>query len=202
MSYIELVRDVFHDKTICPSLEESIFIKELPKVLNEMQKTKHCKADILFRRYGLHNYEKQTLNQISEAYGISREGIRQLEQKALRILKYPLRKFCFITGTPMLLNINMRTEIKELNVKIIQLTERREHLIKVLKNPIENSIETLELSVTASSPLKRANITKINNLIKLTEVDLLRLPGLGRKSLNDIKERLLTFGLFLNKRRN
>ena len=42
---------------------------------------------IVCRRYGLFGLEKETLQSIGERFGISRERIRQLEQKAIRRMK-------------------------------------------------------------------------------------------------------------------
>lgn len=43
--------------------------------------------NIIYQRYGLFGCEKQTLQAIGEEMGISRERVRQLEEKALRRLK-------------------------------------------------------------------------------------------------------------------
>lgn len=46
--------------------------------------SKNC--DILYQRYGLFGYKKQTLEHIGEQYGVSRERIRQLQAKTLKLL--------------------------------------------------------------------------------------------------------------------
>ena len=48
-------------------------------------------ADIVRRRFGLDG-EVETLEQIGQDYGVTRERIRQLEVKALKQLKLPARK--------------------------------------------------------------------------------------------------------------
>lgn len=46
--------------------------------------------DILYRFWGL-NQEAETLDSIGQSYGISRERVRQIKEKATRILKHPSR---------------------------------------------------------------------------------------------------------------
>jgi DNA-directed RNA polymerase subunit alpha len=57
------------------------------------------------------------------------------------------------------------------------------------------NVDELELSVRAHNCLKNANITTISDLVQRTEYDMLRTKNFGRKSLNEIKEILLSMGL-------
>ena len=45
-----------------------------------------------YRPYGLYDGNPKTLQEIGEAFGCSREWIRQQEEKAMRKLRSPLRK--------------------------------------------------------------------------------------------------------------
>jgi len=58
-------------------------------------------------------------------------------------------------------------------------------------------IEELELSVRSFNCLKRANINTVENLINKTEDDMMNVRNLGRKSLEEIKQKLeeLSLGL-------
>ena len=56
-------------------------------------------------------------------------------------------------------------------------------------------VEDLELSVRSSNCLKNENILYIGDLVKKTEAEMLRTPNFGRKSLNEIKEVLVSMGL-------
>lgn len=58
-------------------------------------------------------------------------------------------------------------------------------------------VDELELSVRSANCLKNANIGYIGELVKMTEMNLLRTPNFGRKSLNEIKEVLSTMELSL-----
>ena len=55
----------------------------------------------------------------------------------------------------------------------------------------------LELSVRAATCLSNYNIIYIGDLIQMTEAEMLRIPNMGRKSLNEIKEVLAQMGLLL-----
>lgn len=59
------------------------------------------------------------------------------------------------------------------------------------------TIEELELSVRAYNCLKRANIHSLEDLLKKSEHDLLNIKNFGKKSSDEVIERLRAFGLDL-----
>ena len=61
-------------------------------------------------------------------------------------------------------------------------------------------VDDLELTVRSANCLKAENIYYIGDLIQRTEVELLKTPNLGRKSLTEIKEVLASRGLALGMR--
>ncbi|MGB5454864.1 MAG: DNA-directed RNA polymerase subunit alpha, partial [Gammaproteobacteria bacterium] len=58
-------------------------------------------------------------------------------------------------------------------------------------------VDELELTVRSANCLKAENIYYIGDLIQRTEVELLRTPNLGKKSLTEIKDVLASHGLSL-----
>ncbi|MCU7881845.1 MAG: DNA-directed RNA polymerase subunit alpha [Candidatus Thiodiazotropha sp. (ex Lucinoma aequizonata)] len=58
-------------------------------------------------------------------------------------------------------------------------------------------VDDLELTVRSANCLKAENIFLIGNLIQRTEVELLKTPNLGKKSLTEIKDVLARRGLSL-----
>ena len=70
----------------------------------------------------------------------------------------------------------------------------------VANEHLDKSVEDLELSVRSYNCLKNANIRTIRELVQKTEPEMLRTKNFGRKSLNEIKEILLTMGLSLGMR--
>ena len=67
------------------------------------------------------------------------------------------------------------------------------HVDPVLLRPVDD----LELTVRSANCLKAENINNIGDLVRRTEVELLKTPNLGKKSLNEIKEVLAAHGLEL-----
>jgi DNA-directed RNA polymerase subunit alpha len=61
-------------------------------------------------------------------------------------------------------------------------------------------VDELELTVRSANCLKAENIHYIGDLVQRTEVELLRTPNLGKKSLTEIKEVLQSHGLMLGMR--
>jgi len=61
-------------------------------------------------------------------------------------------------------------------------------------------VDDLELTVRAANCLKAENIYFIGDLIQRTEVELLKTPNLGKKSLTEIKDVLASHGLSLGMR--
>jgi DNA-directed RNA polymerase subunit alpha len=61
-------------------------------------------------------------------------------------------------------------------------------------------VDELELTVRSANCLKAENINYIGDLVQKTEVELLRTPNLGKKSLTEIKQVLDNHGLQLGMR--
>ena len=74
--------------------------------------------------------------------------------------------------------------------------EKRDEVDPVLLRPVDD----LELTVRSANCLKAENIYYIGDLIQRSEVELLKTPNLGKKSLTEIKEVLADRGLGLGMR--
>jgi DNA-directed RNA polymerase subunit alpha len=59
------------------------------------------------------------------------------------------------------------------------------------------SVNEIELSVRAANCLNNANITTVGQLAMKTEAEMLKYRNFGKKSLNEIKEKLTSLGLGL-----
>ena len=62
---------------------------------------------------------------------------------------------------------------------------------------LELTIEELDLSVRSFNCLKRANITTVEDLISKTEDEMMKVRNLGRKSLEEVINKLAMMGLSL-----
>ena len=67
---------------------------------------------------------------------------------------------------------------------------------------LEMTIEELDLSVRSFNCLKRANINTVEDLISKTEDDMMKVRNLGRKSLEEVMNKLNIMGLSLAKEEN
>jgi DNA-directed RNA polymerase subunit alpha len=74
--------------------------------------------------------------------------------------------------------------------------EHEEQIDPILLRPVDD----LELTVRSANCLKAENIYYIGDLIQRTEVELLKTPNLGKKSLTEIKDVLASRGLSLGMR--
>ena len=61
------------------------------------------------------------------------------------------------------------------------------------------TIEELDLSVRSFNCLKRAGIDTVEDLINRTEEDMIKVRNLGRKSLEEVIQKLASLGLALKK---
>src|SRR6516162_8896340 len=83
-----------------------------------------------------------------------------------------------------------QTEFDETPEKLNQENTR-------LKKLLNMSVNEIELSVRAANCLHSANITTVGQLALKTEAEMLRHRNFGKKSLNEIKDKLLQLGLSL-----
>ncbi len=74
--------------------------------------------------------------------------------------------------------------------------EKRPKFDPILLRPVDD----LELTVRSANCLKAENIFYIGDLVQRTEVELLKTPNLGKKSLTEIKDVLASKGLSLGMR--
>ncbi len=71
--------------------------------------------------------------------------------------------------------------------------DERERLRKLLNM----SVNEIELSVRAANCLNNANISTVGELVQKTEADMLKYRNFGKKSLNEIKDKMKDLGLCL-----
>lgn len=103
------------------------------------------------------------------------EAIRQ----AATILQYQLSVF---------------VDLKNSSIK--EQPKHEDKIDPILLRPVDD----LELTVRSANCLKAENIYYIGDLIQRTEVELLKTPNLGKKSLTEIKDVLASKGLSLGLR--
>ncbi len=93
-------------------------------------------------------------------------------------------------------HIKLFTDLTEGVGSVEIMVEKEEESIDRL---MEMTVEELDLSVRSYNCLKRAGINTVDELIRKTEEDMMKVRNLGKKSLAEIKEKLGELGLALRK---
>lgn len=91
-------------------------------------------------------------------------------------------------------HVNLFVELVESMASTSLLVSREEDKVHKL---MVMSIEDMDLSVRSYNCLKRAGINTVEDLIKKTEDDMLKVKNLGRKSLDEVIHKLESLGLGL-----
>ncbi len=94
----------------------------------------------------------------------------------------------------MIEHLKLYTDLTESTDDVEIMVEREEEDINKL---LEMVIEELDLSVRSYNCLKRAGINTVDDLIRRTEEDMMKVRNLGKKSLQEVKEKLAALGLSL-----
>ena len=93
-------------------------------------------------------------------------------------------------------HINLFVNLSETirNIDVLKATEddKQQQILRMV-------IEDMDLSVRSYNCLKRANIHTVEDLTKKTEDDMLKVRNLGRKSLEEVIQKLDSYGLALSK---
>ena len=85
------IGDLIEDQS-APRADEYTAQKDLVEHLEEaLKKLTPREEKVLRLRYGLGGEEVKTLEEIGNMFGVSRERVRQIEQKGLRKLRHPSR---------------------------------------------------------------------------------------------------------------
>ena len=79
----------------------------------------------------------------------------------------------------------------------VSFNNRAEPLPEAPPNEWDIPVETLNLSVRSFNCLKRAGISKVSELLDLTEDEIMKMRNFGKKSLDEIKQVLAERGLSL-----
>jgi len=79
----------------------------------------------------------------------------------------------------------------------VSFTNRTEPLPEAPPNEWDIPVESLNLSVRSFNCLKRAGISKVSELLDLTEDEIMKMRNFGKKSLDEIKQVLAERGLAL-----
>jgi DNA-directed RNA polymerase subunit alpha len=82
-------------------------------------------------------------------------------------------------------------------VEFEEVVDKQDEEKTKLKKLLNMSVNEIELSVRAANCLNNANITTVGQLAMKSEQEMLKYRNFGKKSLNEIKEKLSALGLTL-----
>ncbi len=183
-----LALDIF-----CGDEEEALKIY-VPNMLGVVSTLSMREEEIILLRYA----ENMTLQAIGEIYGLTRERIRQIEAKAMRKLRHPLRAK-IIKGGPKADENEVERQIakyEELYRKYEVLSQElvaclvkyaapsSDYLIPL---PIDTPIENLKISIRAQNGLKRAGKKTFGEVLATPEEELFKIRNLGASAIEEIK---------------
>ena len=93
-------------------------------------------------------------------------------------------------------HLNLFVELSD-EAKNAPVMVDREETIK--EKVLEMTIEELDMSVRSFNCLKRAGIDTVEDLTNKTEEDMIKVRNLGKKSLEEVIQKLQSLGLTLKK---
>lgn len=174
IGYIKLLKDIFTSisgKAI--TWEEGI--KKSIDTLSSKEK------EVINKRYGLKGKE-YTLKEIGKDLGVGGERIRQIEARALRKLKHPIRK-------RVLLGMSWQMSVQEAKQEGIKLIIEHERKNKVIDNIL---IDEGNLSGRTINALLRENIETIGELKKRYK-EAINFKGIGVVGRLEINKLIQTY---------
>ncbi len=143
----------------------------------------------------------ETLNRLNHA---KIKKVRDLVANSEKSLKQILSIGDSIVDTAIwneienaLRNLQLSLEPEESEERINESPEPSVEVSK-LKNPLEITIEELDLSVRSYNCLTRAGLRTVADVIGKREDELMKIRNLGRKSLEEVMEKLEEFGFSLS----
>ena len=150
-----------------------------------------------------------TYEEVGKLYNVTRERIRQVEAKALRKLRHPNRSKYLkygVSGIIENIRTGYRNRFADLESKLIELCKLNEQKankviddVRLRQKYDSTKIEDMDLSVRSYHCLKRAGICNLQQLAKLSYEDLTHVRNLGRKSTEEIIEKLKEYGYEIQK---
>lgn len=126
------------------------------------------------------DYDKLTLEVWTDGSLRPEEAV----SKAAGIMVAHLKLFQNIAGTPVdeeSVDETFTEQVEDESSKILDMT-----------------IEDLDLSVRSYNCLKRAGINSVADLVQKSEEDMMKVRNLGRKSLEEVKKKIIELGLNLS----
>ena len=139
----------------------------------------------------------KTYQAIGDAFNLSRNRPRQIIANALRKLRHPMRARCMLGVRKIEFN-----KLEGINNDLIKENDNLKAIIhnNSLYEKVKSIIiEELNLSTRSYNCLVRKDIKTVSDIIDIYPEGLMKIRNLGKKSFNEITEKLKNFGIDLDK---
>lgn len=184
------------------------------KMLENANTITDLNGSVEYALYTLFDRERQILKyrfahlmtheEIGKLYSITRERIRQIEQRALRKLRHPQRLKYLKYGVLGVIDLNREeylNRVMDIENRLIELCKLNDakadeviHDVKLKEKYKGILIENCDFSVRTYTCLKRHGIDSLSQLSKLSYNEIINIRNLGRKSVGEIIDKLSEYG--------
>ena len=203
-----LLKDVLNLETVIeiPEFDYEVFYKEYLSILSDREK------DIIFKKYGFSGDAPKTLEELSKEFGVTRERIRQIKERAFRRLRHPASLAVLFRDKELKEKMDeLEKQVSEfrencnkrLSMKIKDLETEKEMFEGKVLGPDSSfwmkDIRELDFSVRAYNCLVRNGFYTIGDLKKVKNTDeLYRIRHMGQKSVEEIVAKMSMLGLVIH----
>ena len=191
------------DGKLTDEAKNEMYAVYIPALLKSLESLTDREQKVLMLRFA----NGLNLEQCGYRFNVTRERIRQVEQRALRKLRHP-RHYKHWHYDTLEKYQEAKEEASRYQLENIQLKEKIKNLydqcgldcngIPTAPEPAKTpdiDIEYLELSVRSYNCLKRAGINRISDFDGFTIEKFMKVRNLGRKSMEEIISKLKDFGI-------
>ena len=105
-------------------------------------------------------------------------------------------KLSALAGKIMMEHVGLFVELcEDMANEQILVSKEEDKQVKILELPIEE----MDLSVRSYNCLKRAGVNTVEDIVKKSRADMLKVKNLGIKSIDEVIQKLESYGLSLRK---
>lgn len=147
--------------------------------------------------------DRMTLDEAAKAFNVTRERVRQIEAKALRKLQHPGRLKAY-ASVPYKEWQKEHAARERAEMRLDWYLQHGDYKVElderdkpgtVAKGVLGTTVEDLQLSVRSYNCLKRAGINTVEDILKLSEEEMMTVRNLGRKSTEEVVGKIHSLGL-------
>lgn len=180
------------DRGYADEEKNKIFIQENKGLIESKVKGEILAIDSNFSPIKRVSYNVEELN--SSSYNIQEKLEIEIETNGTIEAKQALSQAAKILVSHLNIIGEIQLDQEDIDEMFIsEITKKTEDKYEAM------TIEELNLTVRSTNGLKRAGISKVSELIQLSETDLKNIDSLGEKSVNEIIESLQSLGINIEK---